>query len=260
VHNRFLVTETSPRINRLSSSAAFLTTTEVRRKLKGCGREDHMDVSMSPDRVSASRILICTGLAAAALGIMAGCKHLGNQVVSPQDARYPARNSASTRAVTITGTVAPTLSLTLSAYYEGSVAADCWVSPIFSAGGFEGATNPLRIEVPIPVARTADRFSASFTPDAFLPGKCDWHFQSVAMQVTKGKLATGPFLIVQAQGRWTMTEYKGIDSSDAPLVRPCRLHRDIGYSCSPAFDVKSSQILIDTTTTVHATVLDDEQP
>jgi hypothetical protein len=218
-----------------------------------------MDVSMSPKSVSPSRILICVGLAAAALGIMAGCKHLGNQVVSPQDARYPARNRASTRPVAIIGTVAPTLSLTLSAYYEGSVAADCWVSPIFSAGEFEGATIPLRIEVPIPVARTADRFSASFTPDAFLPGKCDWHFASVAMQVTKGKLTTGPFLIVQAQGRWTMTEYKGTNSSDAPLILPCRLHGDIGYSCLPEFDVKSSQILIDTTTTVHTIVL-DQQP
>jgi hypothetical protein len=219
-----------------------------------------MDVSMLPNSLNASRIVICIGLAVATLGSMAGCKHLGNQVVSPQDARYPARNPASTRAVTITGTVAPTLSLTLSAYYEGSVAADCWVSPIFSAGGFEGATNPLRIEVPILVARTADRFSASFTPDAFLPGKCNWHFQSVAMQVTKGKLGTGPFLIVQALGLWTRTEYKGTNSSDAALILPRRLHRDIGYSCLPAFDVKSSQFLIDTTTTVSATVLDNEKP
>lgn len=213
-----------------------------------------MDVSMLPNSLSASRILIYIGLAAAALGSMAGCKHLGNQVVSLQDTRYPARNLTSTRTVTIIGTVAPTLGLTLSAYYEGSVAADCWVSPIFSAGGFEGATNPLRIELPIPVARTADRFTASFSP-----GKCDWHFQSVAMQITKGKLTTGPFLIVQALGLWTRTEYKGINSSDAPLILPCRLHRDIGYSCLPAFDVKSSQILIDTTTTVSATVLDDEK-
>ena len=219
-----------------------------------------MDVSMSPNSVSAPRILLWIGLVAVTLGIMAGCKHLGNRVVSPQDSRYPVRNLASRRTVTITGTVAPTLGLTLTAYYETSVAADCWVSAIFSAGEFEGSPQPLHIEVPMPAARTADRFSASFTPDAFLPGKCDWHFQSVAMQVTKGKLATGPILIVQALGLWTRTEYKGINSSDAPLILPCRLHRDIGYSCLPAFDVKSSQILIDTTTTVHATVLDDEKP
>jgi hypothetical protein len=218
-----------------------------------------MDVRMSPNRASAHRILLCIGLVAAALGNMAGCKHLGNRVVSPQDSRYPARNLASTRAVTITGTVAPTLGLTLTANYESSVAADCWVSAVYSAGEFEGSPQPLLIEVPMPVVRIENRFSSSLTPDAFLPGKCDWHFQRVVMQITKGTLTTS-LSIVQALGLYTRTEYKSVDSSDAPLTASCRLHRDIGYSCLPRFDVKSSQILIDTTTMVHATVLDAEQP
>jgi hypothetical protein len=219
-----------------------------------------MDVSMSLKSASAPRILICIGLAVAALGIVAGCKHLGNRIVSPQDSRYPVRNLASTRAVTITGTVAPTLDLTFTANYETSVAADCWVSAIYSAGEFEGSPQPLRIEVPMPVTRTANRFSASFTPDAFLPGKCDWHFQSVAMQITKGTLSTGPTSIVQALGLYTRTESKAVNSSDAPLTASCRFHRDIGYSCLPTFGVKFSQILIDTTTSVYANVLDDQQP
>jgi len=219
-----------------------------------------MDVSKSPKSASASGLLLCMGLAAAALGIVAGCKHLGNRVVSPRDSRYPARNLASKRTVTITGTVAPTLALTLTANYETSVAADCWVSAIYSAGEFEGSPQPLRIEVPMPVTRTANRFTASFVPDAFLPGKCDWHFQSVAMQITKGTLTTGPTSIVQALGLYTRTEDKAVNSSDAPLILPCRLHRDIGYSCLPRFDVKSSQILIDTTISISATVLDDERP
>jgi hypothetical protein len=210
--------------------------------------------------MSAPRILLCISLAAAALASIAGCKHLGNRIVSPQDSRYPVRNLASTRVVTITGTVAPTLDLTLTANYETSIAADCWVSAIYSAGEFEGSPQPLRVEVPMPVTRTANRFSASFTPDAFLPGKCDWHFGSVTMQVVKGKLATGSFVIAHANDPWKTTEYKGDNSSDAPLMLPCRLHRDIGYSCLPAFDVKHSQILTDITTSITATVLDDEQP
>ena len=219
-----------------------------------------MDVSMSPHSVSTSRFLLFIALVAAVLEIMAGCKHLGNRIVSPKDSRYPVHNLASKRTVTIAGTVASTLGLTLTANYETSVAADCWVSAIYSAGEFEGSPQPLRIEVPMPVTRTANRFSAAFSPDAFLPGKCDWHFQSVAMQIAKGTLTTGPTSIVQALGLYTRTEYKGINSSDAPLILPCRRHRDVGYSCLPAFDVKSSQILIDTTTSISATVLDDERP
>jgi hypothetical protein len=219
-----------------------------------------MDVSMSPKSARARRIFNCIALAATVLGSIAGCKHLGNPVVSPHDSRYPARNPASTRVVSITGTVAPTLGLTLTAIYHGSVAADCWVSPLYAAGGFEGATIPLRVEVLIPLVRAGNRFSGTFSPDAFLPGKCDWRFSGVAMQVTRGPLATGPFLIVIAQDRWKTTEYKGHNSSDAPLMLPCRLHGDIGYSCLPAFDVKASQILTDTTTAISATVLDDQQP
>jgi hypothetical protein len=132
---------------------------------------------MSPKSVRTSRTLLYIALAGAAFGMMAGCKHVGNRVVSLQDSRYPVRNLASTRTVTIAGTVAPMLDLTLTANYETSVAADCWVSAIYSAGEFEGSPQPLRIEVSMPVTRTANRFSASFTPDAFLPGKCDWHFQ-----------------------------------------------------------------------------------
>jgi hypothetical protein len=218
-----------------------------------------MDVSMSPNRARTPRILLCISLAAAALGIVAGCKHLGNRVVSPQDSRYPVRNLASTRVVTITGTVAPALGLTLTANYETSIAADCWVSAVYSAGEFQGSPQPLLIEVPMPVTRTADRFSASFTPDTFFPGKCDWHFQRVVMQITRGTLTTSQS-IVQALGLYTRTEYKSVNSSDAPLTLSCRLHRDIGYSCLPNFDVKSSQILIDTTTSITATVLDDERP
>jgi hypothetical protein len=221
--------------------------------------EDQMDVSTPANSMSAPRILLCF-IIAVTLGILAGCTHLGNRIVSPQDSRYPVRNLASKRMVTIAGAVAPALDLTLTANYETSAAADCWVSAIYSAGEFEGSPQPLRIEVPMPVTRTANRFSASFTSDAFLPGKCNWHFQSVAMQITKGMLTTGPTSIVQALGLWTRTENKGINSSDAPLILPCRLHRDIGYSCLPPFDVKSSQILIDTTTSISATVLDDERP
>jgi hypothetical protein len=219
-----------------------------------------MDVSMSPHSVSTSRFLLFIALVAAVLEILAGCKHLGNRIVSPQDSRYPVHNLASKRTVTIAGTVASTLNLTLTANYETSMAADCWVSAIYSAGEFEGSPQPLRIEVPMPVTRTGDRFSASFTPDAFLPGKCDWHFQNVAMQVTKGALTTGPTSIIQALGLYTRIEDKSVNSSDAPLTLSCRLHRDIGYSCLPAFDVKSSQILIDTTASISATVLDAERP
>src|SRR5580698_706998 len=238
-------------------SRLFLTTHSNGSKPKE-GQGD-MDVEKSPKSASARQILLCMALAAAALGSIAGCKHLGNRVVSPQDSRYPVRNLASTRTVTITGTVAPTLGLTLTATYETSVAADCWVSAVYSAGEFEGSPQPLLIEVPMPVVRASNRFSASFISDAFLPGKCDWHFQRVVMQITKGTLTTS-LSIVQALGLYTRTEYNGVNSSDAPLTLSCRLHGDIGYSCLPHFDVKSSQILIDTTTSISATVLDDEQP
>jgi hypothetical protein len=217
-----------------------------------------MDVSTPKNGKSAPRILLCFGLAVT-LGIVAGCEHLGNPVVSAHDSRYPAHNPAPTRTVTITGTVASTLGITLTANYFGSVKADCWVSPLYAAGGFEGATIPLRVEVPIRLRPTGDRFTGTFSVDAFLPGKCDWHFGSVTMQVVKGKLVTAPFLIASANDPWKTTEYKGNNSSDAPLILPCRLHGDIGYSCLPALDVKHAQVLIDTTTTVVATVLDDER-
>jgi hypothetical protein len=187
-----------------------------------------------------------------------GCRHIGTPEVAPGTSNYPEKNMGPTRQVSIRGTVAPTLMITLSALYRGKVAADCYKTTVFSGEIFEGQANPLQVTVPIALSRDGNKFSAEFDVDRFVPGKCGWHLAAVLVKVSNGKLSFGPAYIIQPPDHQT-GEGKTFNSSDDPVILRCRdLGRVLGYSCIPPFPTKSSQRLVDTTTVVNVAIGDDE--
>jgi hypothetical protein len=187
-----------------------------------------------------------------------GCRHTGSPEVAPGTTNYPEKNAAPIRQVSIRGTIAPTLRITLSTIYKGRVAAGCYKTTIFSGEIFEGQTNPLQVTVPIPVSREDNNFSAAFEVDRFAPGKCDWHFAAVEIQVSRGKFSFPPAHIIQAPDQ-NSGETRTFSSSDDPVNLRCRdLGKVLGYSCVPPFPNKSSQRLVDTTSIVNIEVTDDD--
>jgi hypothetical protein len=186
-----------------------------------------------------------------------GCRHLGSPEVAPGATYYPEKNADPIRQVSIRGTIAPTLTITLSAIYRGKVAADCYKTTIFSGEIFEGQTNPLQVTVPIPVSREDNKFSAVFAVDRFVPGKCGWHLAAVVVQISNGNYSFGPATILQPPD-YRNGESESLNSSDDPVILRCRdLGKEAGYSCRPPFPNKSSQILVDTTSVVNVKVTDD---
>ena len=186
-----------------------------------------------------------------------GCRHTGSPEVAPGTTNYPEENAAP-RQVSIRGTIAPTLRITLSTIYKGRVAAGCYKTTIFSGEIFEGQTNPLQVTVPMPVSREDNKFSAEFEVDRFAPGKCDWHFAAVEIHVSKGKVSFPPAHIIQSPNQ-NSGETRTFSSSDDPVNLRCRnLGKVLGYSCVPPFPNKSSQRLVDTTSIVNIEIMDDD--
>lgn len=135
---------------------------------------------------------------------------------------------------------------------------DCWTSAWFSAGEFEGSPQPLSVAVPLSVNKDGNSFSAVLEIDRFLPGKCGWHFASVAVVVSDGRSSAGPESIIQPYDPIS-GESKMINSSTDPVILRCRDHgKPIGYSCIAPFPTKSSQYLQDSMTILQVEINSDE--
>lgn len=203
------------------------------------------------------RRIVRVTLLVAFLTTFQGCRHLGSPEVAPGTTNYPEKTAGPIRRVSILGTIAPTLVISMATIYKGKVAADCYKTTIFSGEIFEGQTNPLQITVPIPVSREGNKFSAAFEVDRFAPGKCGWHLAAVTVQISNGKFTFGPATIVQPPD-YRSGEGKSVNSSDDPVILRCRdLGKESGYSCVPPFPNKHSQILVDTTSVVKVKITDD---
>jgi hypothetical protein len=192
------------------------------------------------------------------LVLIGGCAHHGTFEVVPGNAKYPATNPDSRRIVLIRGTIAPTLTLTMSAIYRSMVANDCWTSAWLSGGEFAGSPQPLRVAVPLSVTRDGDSFSAAFEVNRFLPGKCGWHFTSVEVQVSNGSLSAVPESIIQPYDPIS-GESKVANSSPDPVILRCRdQDKSMGYSCVPRFPTKATQYLVEATTVVYVQINRDD--
>jgi len=196
----------------------------------------------------------------ATITLLAACRHLGTPEVTPGSSLYPEKNPGPHRQVVIRGTVSGSLTMTLAAIYEGKIAADCWTSPVFSGGGFEGSAIPLKVTVPLSVARAGEGFSAGFDVDPFLPGKCGWHFAAINVRVSKGQLSTVAHIIQAYDPR--INESQGINSSAEPVIMSCRnLVGMLGYGCVPfKGQNKTVQIVLDTTAVVNVIITDVDPP
>jgi hypothetical protein len=194
----------------------------------------------------------------AALIPLFGCSHLGSPEQKPGSPNYPALNPGASRTVMISGSVSPTLGLSLSATYIGNVSADCWTSPPFSGGSFEGTARPLQVTVPLPVTRSKDRYTTSFVVDRFLPGRCGWHFAHVEATIQKGSKTSLPTEFIHAYGLGA-TETKTVNSSGEPVTLLCRSHGEAEFNCVPPFGTKLDQWLVDTIYTVQANIIDAER-
>jgi hypothetical protein len=204
------------------------------------------------------RHTIHAGSVIAAFVLIGGCTHLGTFEVVRGSSKYPAANPGPRRVVLIRGTIAPTLTMAMSTIYRSMVEKDCWTSAWFSAGEFEGAPQPLKVAVPMSVARDGNSFSAALEVNRFLPGKCGWHFASVEAQVSNGHLSDRPETIIQPYDPIS-GESKVVNSSLDPVILRCRDQgKLLSYRCMPPFPTKSSQYLVDTTTVVYVEINDDD--
>lgn len=193
-------------------------------------------------------------LAALSLLPLSGCTHLG----SPEQTRanYPLNNPAPIRNITVTGTVSAALHLKINAVYEGRVSADCWKSPLFSGGEFEGTAIPVKHTVPIALTVDGEHFRGQLFADRFLPGKCGWHLHTVEAVLSKDKLPDVQVVIAQTLERAMDGQY--LDISDSPsFVHVKYLGAANGWLLVPRKCEKSSQGLNDATDHIETNIIDD---
>ncbi|WP_035384055.1 hypothetical protein [Ferriphaselus sp. R-1] len=106
--------------------------------------------------------------------LVAGCGsfRVGEELAT-NDRDYPQLNSAP-RQVRLEGKLSADLELKMRALYETDNKEGCQYSPTRIAGGMEGALYGLQLRVPLEVVRHGDSYSATFMPDRFQPGRCNW--------------------------------------------------------------------------------------
>lgn len=171
-------------------------------------------------------------------------------------ANYPQNNPAPTHNITITGTVSSTLHLKMNAVYEGRVSADCWKSPPFSGGEFEGTAIPVKHTVAVALTADGEHFRGQFFADQFLPGKCGWHLHTILAVLSKDQLPDDQVVIAQTLERAMDAQY--LNTSDSPsFVHVKYLRAPNGWLLVPKKGEKSSQGLDDATDHIEANIIDD---
>jgi hypothetical protein len=188
--------------------------------------------------------------------------------LSSSDPDYPHVNPSPARFVQVHGTLSRTLDLSLTADYMATTRLGCTATSSFIAGAIEGATGPMKVRVPMPIARDRDKYTTQFAFDQFLPGRCGWHFFGVTAQVSKsGRSSGGNIVRVPETGTKETWNY---NSKDTPVVWLCRFGplaklppAASGFACvEGARDHmdKSVHILGPTSTSIEADVIDAESP
>jgi hypothetical protein len=173
-------------------------------------------------------------------------------------ANYPHNNPAPTHNVTIEGTVSSTLHLKMNAVYEGEVSADCWKSPLFSGGAFEGTAIPLRRTVPVVLTADGERFRGQFFTDQFLPGKCGWHLHTILAVLSKDKLPDEQVVVAQALDRAKYADSQYLNYSESPSFVHVKYGGAVGgWLLVLKKHEKSSQGIDDATHHIETNIIDD---
>ena len=146
----------------------------------------------------------------------------------------------------------------MNAVYEGKISADCWKSPIYSAGAIEGTATPLKHTVPIVLTQDREHFMGSFFVDRLLSGKCGWHLQFIVAVISKDKLPDEPILVAQAFDPARSVEGPRFNSSDTPsFVHVKYVGGALGWMLAPRQNVKFLQGIVDQTHTIETNIIDD---
>jgi hypothetical protein len=104
----------------------------------------------------------------------------------------------------------------MNAVYEGKVSADCWTSPLFSGGEFEGTPTPLKRTVPVVLTADGEHYRGEFFADQFLPGKCGWHLHTILAVLSKDKLPDVQVVVAQALDSATSMDNQYLGTSESP--------------------------------------------
>jgi len=170
-----------------------------------------------------NRIIHC-GLLAVVLALF-GCgapqmavTHIGGDL-TPSDFKYPDKNPTPSQSFVINGVITGELDVKLTALYITNGSTFCRTTSSFIAGSVEGATSPSLAELPLPLMRDGNRFSAAVTVDAFLPGACGWQFSGVSANVSRNGQKSISNLIIRAKDMWNTPP--AITASNVPVTLRC---------------------------------------
>jgi hypothetical protein len=201
-------------------------------------------------------IIFSACLAVVSLYPLSGCTHLGSPEQKQDSGDYPQNNPAPTHNITITGTVSSTFHLKMNAVYEGKVSADCWKSPLYSGGGFEGTAIPVKHTVPVALTTDGKYFRGQFFADQFLPGKCGWHLHTIIAVLSKEQLPDMQVAIAQALERATDSQY--LDTSESPSFVHVEYRGAVnGWLLVLKKQEKSSQGIDEATHHIETNIIDD---
>ena len=197
----------------------------------------------------------------AACTLTVGCTHVGSPLLGPRSDEYPKINPAPKHDITVQGTVSPQgLRFQMSAIYQARVADDCWKSPLYSGGAFEGTPMPLTVALPIALTWNGNQYSGMLVADRFMPGQCGWHLQAVRAQLSLGS-CNGDFTIAQAlDPAKKSVETKWFNTSDDPSYVYAQCSARYGWFLRPRRGEKDSQAIVDGTRMVKTHVIVDRAP
>lgn len=110
---------------------------------------------------------------------------IGLENVKSGDADYPAKNAHPTRTLLVRGVLPPTLQIQFLLHYTADEIFDVAGKPSGYCGyqDNEEASEPFFIVEPLEIVRTGSEFHGSMTVDKYLPGRCNWHFDSIGYKV-----------------------------------------------------------------------------
>ena len=161
-------------------------------------------------------VVFSTWLTVISLIPISGCTHLRSPEETQGSANYPRDNPTPTHKVIIEGTVSSTIHLKMNAAYEGKISADCWKSPLYSAGEVEGTATPVRRTVPVVLTADGEHFRGQFFVDQFLPGKCGWHLYTISAVLSKDQLPEERVVIAQAMDTAIYVDRQYLNSPESP--------------------------------------------